>query len=306
MPGSAPVDTPDQAGYVRQIFNDMADEYDHLYDLWYRYQFDAIDRVLVTSCRPAAPATGAGKPIALDVGCGTGIQSLRLAQLGYRVNGLDIADKLVEQARAKLTSAGYDDGTFVVGDAQQLPFADGFADLVTCCGSTVSLIPDWKRALAEIARCLKPGGRFLLDVEGRWTLDLGWDVVNALLFNALGYDHTLREAVRSFMPPWSAGPIFDYPFKLESGESVRMPIKLFTASELGRELAAVGLAEDCRWGIHAITNLIPSTVLHDAHPNRVVKAVFSALAAIERPINGRWPVNTFANSLLALATKQPG
>lgn len=282
----------------------MANEYDHLYDLWYRYQFSEIDQALVKRCQPAASAPGADKPTALDVGCGTGIQSLRLAQLGYRVTGLDIADRLVEQARAKMTAAGYDDGTFIVGDARQLPFADGSADLVTCCGSTLSLIPDWQRALAEIARCLRPGGRLLVDVEGRWTIDLCWDVVNALLFNVLGYDHSLREAVRTFLPPWTTGPIFDYPFKLESGESVRMPIKLFTPGELRSELRAVGLTEDRRWGIHAITNLIPSTVLHNAHPNRIVKAVFSALAAVEKPINSQWPINTFANSLLALATKQ--
>ena len=290
-----------QTAYVARIFNEMEEEYDHLSDLWYRYTFGEIDRVLRSHCAPTATSP---KPVAIDVGCGTGIQSLALASLGYRLEGIDIAERLLARAEAKLEAAGHADARFQVADAVALPFEDGTADVINCCGPTLSFIPDWRQALAEMARCLRPGGRLLLEVEGKWNLDLFWELASSLLGDVLGYDTTLRKALGNFAFPWTRGHDIDYPFTLESGERVTMPLRLFTARELRRELAGVALTQRRRWGLHALTNLIPSTVLHETDPGPITRGAFAILSRTERVFHGHLPLNALGCSLLVLAEKE--
>ena len=292
----------EQTQYVAQIFNEMADEYDNLKDPWYSYTFKEIERVLRRDFRMST--TGQPKPLALDVGCGTGIQSLVLAELGYRVEGIDIADELVSIAKTKLRAAGFTDAHFQHADATSLPFGDCVADVVNCCGPTLSFVPGWRTALQEISRCLKPGGKLLLEVEGKWTLDMCWELLNALIGNRLGYDKSLKNAVKQFLPPWTVGHRMDYSFILESGETVTMPLKLFTAGELKRELQRVDLLVDRRWGLHFLTNLLPSTVLHRADASPLVWSVFRQLARLERLVYSVWPFNALACSLLVVAVKK--
>jgi ubiquinone/menaquinone biosynthesis C-methylase UbiE len=292
----------DQTQYVAMIFNEMAGEYDNLKDLWYGYTFGEIERVLRANF---SLGTSAGpQHTALDVGCGTGIQSLVLAELGYRVEGIDIADNLISVAKKKLCAAGYADAHFQHADATSLPFDDCIANVVNCCGPTLSFIAEWRLALREISRCLKPGGRLLLEVEGKWTLDMFWEVLNALTGNCLGYDKSLGNALKQFLPPWNVGHRTDYSFVRESGETVTMPLKLFTAGELNRELASVGLSVESRWGLHFLTNLIPSTVLHHAEVPRSVRTLFHWLACLERCVYNTWPFNALACSLLVVAVKK--
>jgi len=291
-----------QTQYVAQIFNEMADEYDHLKDPWYSYTFGEIERILQRYFRLSS--YDRAKPVVLDIGCGTGIQSLVFAQLGYCVEGIDIAENLIVRARMKLRDAGFADAHFQLADAVRLPFKDGIADAVNCCGPTLSFVPEWRTALREMSRCLKPGGRLLLEVEGKWNLDMLWEVVNAIAGNRLGYDKPLEKVLKQFLPLWNVGHWTNYPFVLESGETVEMPLKLFTAAELTRELRQVGLLVQKRWGLHVITNIIPSTVLHRADVSPSVWSIFRKLARIERLVYDAWPFNALACSLLVLAVKK--
>ena len=73
----------------------------------------------------------AGKYV-LDVGCGVGATPSYLAKkLGCRVMGVDLLDKMVEQARRRAKSDGVQDRTeFRVADARELPFEDDLFDAV--------------------------------------------------------------------------------------------------------------------------------------------------------------------------------
>ncbi len=290
---------------VRHIFNDMVDEYDDLYDLWYSYLFGEIERVILEEFELTSN-TGLN-PLAIDVGCGTGIQSITLAALGYKVVGFDIADKLIEQAKVKVQRAGnkheFLDIDFLIADGEALPFEDAVADCVNCCGSTLSFIPNWRQALSEMSRCLKPGGRLILEVEGKWNFDLFWEIINAIGFNVFEYDEPLLDALQHLRPPWNVGHHVEYPFKLESDETVTMPLRLFAAAELEKELQHVGLVQVKRWGLHSLTNIIPSTILHDSRPGPLLKKMFSLLSNIERRFNQFQPLNAFGCSLLVIAEK---
>jgi SAM-dependent methyltransferase len=101
----------------------------------------------------------------LEIGCGPGHLSIMLARSqGLDVTGLDLDPAMVERARANAGRSANDRGpgpTFVVGDVASLAFPDGSFDLVV---STLSMHhwADPSAGLAEIARVLRPGGRFLV------------------------------------------------------------------------------------------------------------------------------------------------
>src|SRR5919199_1651139 len=65
----------------------------------------------------------------LDVACGTGNAALLAARAGAVVTGLDAAARLIDVARGRAADAGVE-ASFVVGDAQALPFEDGAFDAV--------------------------------------------------------------------------------------------------------------------------------------------------------------------------------
>jgi SAM-dependent methyltransferase len=89
---------------------------------------------------------------ALDLGTGTGAGALWLARQfpQARVTGLDISERMIDQARAKLPAELSGRVDFLVGDANRLPFTDGSFDLVAQISVPVFF--------DEVARVLAPGG----------------------------------------------------------------------------------------------------------------------------------------------------
>lgn len=92
----------------------------------------------------------------LDLGCGTGETAEKLMGSGYEVWGLDIAEPMVCRARERCGS-----DRFRVGDMEHIPFEDDMFDAVVCLGVIEYLDKD-ERALREIWRVLKPGGRAVI------------------------------------------------------------------------------------------------------------------------------------------------
>jgi len=90
----------------------------------------------------------------LELGCGTGLFSRQFAATGCRLTAIDVSPELLAAASEKVTAGG---ATFMVADAEDVPFGDGDFDAVI--GSSVLHHLDIDRALAEIRRVLRPGGR---------------------------------------------------------------------------------------------------------------------------------------------------
>jgi SAM-dependent methyltransferase len=96
----------------------------------------------------------------LDIGCGAGQSAIPAARRGHVVTGIDIAENLIERARARASDAGID-ARFDVGDTEELPYADGSFDVViSMIGAMFAPRPE--RVAREIARVLRPDGRLYM------------------------------------------------------------------------------------------------------------------------------------------------
>jgi ubiquinone/menaquinone biosynthesis C-methylase UbiE len=100
----------------------------------------------------------------LDVGSGTGVISLVLADMGHNITGLDIAEEMVKTARDKFIQHGLS-GNFIVGDAEKPPFEDSSFDIVINRHVVWSLLQP-EKAMKEWKRVLKPGGKLII-IDGK-------------------------------------------------------------------------------------------------------------------------------------------
>lgn len=152
--------------FVRTLFATIADRYDFI-TVALSYGQDRRWKRRVVAL--ADPAPGAR---ALDLATGTGDIAFGLASRGARVIGLDITPRMIEIARLKARAPSHarapSDGArgvqpsarFLVGDMLALPFPPASFDVVTT-GYGLRNVPDLPAAIAEIARVLRPGGRFV-------------------------------------------------------------------------------------------------------------------------------------------------
>jgi len=96
----------------------------------------------------------------LDAACGTGNLAIPAARAGARVTGIDIAPNLVDEARAAAAAAGLSIRVDE-GDVEAMPYADAsFSTVMSMFGVMFAPHPD--RALSELLRVTRPGGRIAL------------------------------------------------------------------------------------------------------------------------------------------------
>lgn len=99
----------------------------------------------------------------LDVGCGTGVFALRLAERGIEVVGVDPAAASLDVARAKPCGERV---RWIHGDATALPSLR--VDLATMTGNAAQVVVDprvWQETLRGVHDVLRPGGRFVFETR---------------------------------------------------------------------------------------------------------------------------------------------
>lgn len=120
----------------------------------------------------AGQSFGCGNPLAfagvqrgqtvLDLGSGAGLDLILAAeQVGPegRVIGIDMTQEMIDKAIDNVARAGHDNVDVRLGMIEQLPVEDSSVDWVIS-NCVINLSPDKPRVFSEIARVLRPGGRF--------------------------------------------------------------------------------------------------------------------------------------------------
>ena len=98
----------------------------------------------------------------LDLGSGAGIDafiSRKAVGEDGSVTGVDMTPPMIALSRENAKKLGYDNVNFVLGELENLPLEDGSVD-VAISNCVFNLVPNKKRAFAEVHRVLRPGGRF--------------------------------------------------------------------------------------------------------------------------------------------------
>jgi len=100
----------------------------------------------------------------LDLGSGGGIDCfLASAKVGPsgKVFGVDMTEEMIKLARKNAQARNITNVQFILGDIENLPLEDNFFDVVIS-NCVINLVPDKQKALNEIFRVLKPGGRIAI------------------------------------------------------------------------------------------------------------------------------------------------
>jgi ubiquinone/menaquinone biosynthesis C-methylase UbiE len=109
----------------------------------------------------------------LEVATGTGTVALLLAEEGYRITGIDIAEGMIDVAKKKaLANESVIKPTFLCCDATKLDFSMQF-DTAICLFDSFNYIlsaHDLKQAFAGVYRALSPGGAFIFDLNSEYAL----------------------------------------------------------------------------------------------------------------------------------------
>ncbi|HVN48917.1 MAG TPA: arsenite methyltransferase, partial [Bacteroidota bacterium] len=100
----------------------------------------------------------------LDLGSGAGIDVFLAAkEVGSTGNviGLDMTDSMIERANAAKEKFGFRNVEFRKGEIEAMPLESNSIDRVLS-NCVINLVPDKRKAFAEIFRVLKPGGKFII------------------------------------------------------------------------------------------------------------------------------------------------
>jgi ubiquinone/menaquinone biosynthesis C-methylase UbiE len=139
-------------------YNAAADHFDdEALGLWAKYGGRTVERLAL---QPGASV--------LDVGCGTGASAIPAAeQVGPKgkVIAVDLADRLLENARRKAATLKLENIEFRLGDMENLGYPDQYFDAVVCVFA-IFFVPDVTRQVRELWRMVRPNGRLAITTWG--------------------------------------------------------------------------------------------------------------------------------------------
>jgi len=128
----------------------------------------------------------------LDVGCGDGSYVVVASERSARAAGVDTSPLMIYEARltAERRKA---DVTFLIGNAEHLPFADETFDRVISI-TMLCFCANADAAVREMTRVLRPGGLLVMGELGRWSLWAAWRRLRGYLGSRRWRDAIFRSA----------------------------------------------------------------------------------------------------------------
>jgi len=178
--------------------------------------------------------------LVLDAGGGTGIWSVELARMGYRVVLTDISKGMLEKARKKVEALGLESQIEIMASdiCAMSEFPDHRFAMVLCEGDPLSYCGDPNRAVEEFVRVVKPGGAVIASVDNRASA-LNWV-----------RDKNDRDAVQRLL---ETGEVV----MPQEREAFRYTVHAFIPEELRGLFEAKGLSVERMIGKLAVAHRLP-------------------------------------------------
>lgn len=139
---------------IRDIFEEIAEDYDKINQVISFGQIDRWRKELVVEMNLS------GNQKVLEVGCGTGKLTRLIAKAlpEGEIMGIDCTQKMINQARTKLSNRYKPRVSFSTGKGEDLNFPDSHFDLATSA-FTLRNVENIEKVLIEMKRVVKPGGK---------------------------------------------------------------------------------------------------------------------------------------------------
>jgi len=186
--GDVPEDTPRKIKDVQKEWDERSTSYDAYFNTFGGKLDEYLRWKLIKEYLPEDKAARI-----LDAGGGTGMVALPLAGMGYEVTVSDLSPGQLRVAEEKLRRHGLSEKVEVIeADIAALPFPDELFDLVLAVRGPISLSIDPSKAVVELSRVTKRGGRICVDVSSRyWAViqEYGRDTETALKLIRSELDH---------------------------------------------------------------------------------------------------------------------
>ena len=219
----------------------------------------------------------------LDMGCGTGKQTVLLAPRAEEVWAIDLSAESLHQAEARCARSGFHNVKFLQQSIVKLSAEDGSVDAVISYGDVISHVHDaYRQVFAEGARVLARGGVMAFEVDGKWELDM------------LLHDPEERARARDASGVGHLRVWRD------------IPCKTFTAPELNDMLREVGLRVVRTRGVNIFHCLLPAPILFGLPQTvgmgwRLISSGLRGLDAAVGPLPG---FSRLASTRLVMAVKE--
>ncbi|MBP2471582.1 ubiquinone/menaquinone biosynthesis C-methylase UbiE [Crossiella equi] len=265
--------TVDQKETVREVYREIAAEYDERIP-----GYTELDRRFAEAERDFILRRLTRQDHVLELGCGTGRQTLYLAEHAGAVTALDMSAEMIEQARAKAGEAGVSP-EFRQGDMTAIPLPGESFDIVVSMLALMH-IPLAQRddVFAEIARVLRPGGRLLLGVK------------NAVFERLSTADRFASVDVTDVA---NGELVFT---DTHRGEELRAPWHSFSPEQLRHLSSRHGLLPTALHGNIPLSVWLDNSLLRDSD-------VLGAVRGLERTLADLAPLNELGYHLLFEAVK---
>jgi len=199
----------------------------------------------------------------LDLGCGDGQLTQRIAAIGARVVGVDASPEMVAAARSRGMQA-------TEGRAESLPFSNGTFDAVFS-NAALHWVRDQEAMMEQVRRVLKPGGRFVAEMGGHGNVAAIRVALTAVLAR---YGYGDRELGENYYPtPVGYGRrLVRHGFELQRIELIPRPTPLGEGGMTGwsrtfRRGVLEGLPEELREPVVAETAALLALGLRDEDGN---------------------------------------
>jgi len=219
-----------RVGHIYRGLTAYYDAYAPLMDRNYHNPRIAYMRSVEDACIRLTKPRG----LVLDIGCGTGRQTLMLAEMGCRVLAMDISMGMLLEAKRKVSNKGLLNRVdFLMARADAIPIRVGVLDRAYAIFGAYNHAPGWLRGFRQVYKALRGHGTFLLTVLNYYQLTWWLEAI-------------LRKDKKALRRRLSTR-LCRISVRMGKGKKLKLWTRLFTPGELLRALKSVGF-KDVRLG----------------------------------------------------------